>query len=76
MIASGWLEEVEDWGVYSPGRYPDFFPVPCAAAALARRSGFMAQTLTEREVRFLEAGLAESEPRPLYPNRFSISIGS
>lgn len=67
-IAEFWIAESEgDWEFFHPRSAPDFDPEPCAAAMLARRNGWSPDSLPEEVCRYLEAGLAEGEPEPLYP---------
>lgn len=67
-MATFWLDEYEgDWEVFHPRSAPDFEPEPCAAAAIARRSGYSPAGLRGEVRRFLEPGLATGEPEPLYP---------
>jgi hypothetical protein len=75
-VATFWLDEYEgDWEVFHPRSAPDFEPEVCAAAAIARRSGYRPTRLSGDVRRFLEPGLAEGEPEPLYrrlvPSTFS-----
>lgn len=68
-IAEFWIAESEgDWEFFHPRSAPDFDPEPCAAAALARRHGWSPDSLAPEVHRYLEAGLAEGEPEPLYPH--------
>jgi hypothetical protein len=67
-VATFWLDEYDgDWEVFHPRSAPDFEPEVCAAAAIARRSGYHPTGLSGDVRRFLEPGLAEGEPEPLYP---------
>jgi hypothetical protein len=61
------FQDNEDWEVFHPRSAPDFEPEVCAAAAVARRSGYRPTALSGDVQRFLEPGLAEGEPEPLYP---------
>ncbi|MBW4659721.1 MAG: hypothetical protein KME15_13675 [Drouetiella hepatica Uher 2000/2452] len=70
-IADFWMAELEDsWMNYEPGDYPDFNPEACAVVALARHNGFVPTSFTSEQYRFLEAGLAISEPPSLYSTIF------
>jgi hypothetical protein len=72
-IANFWMAENEgDWMNFHPRSYPDFHTPVCAAAAIARHQGFMPTSLTQEQYRFLEAGLAISEPPPMFPTHFSL----
>jgi hypothetical protein len=70
-IARHWLEEDDDWRDFHARSAPDFEPALCALAALARRNGLRPKTMTPDELAFLEPGLAEPEPVPLWPETFS-----
>jgi len=68
-IAQHWMAE-GDWQTFHPRSAPDFEPSVCAAAALARRGGYRPENLSVDELQFLEPGLAEPEPTPLWPEVF------
>lgn len=73
LIADFWMEETGgDWNNFCYGRYPVFETPICAVAALARHQGFVPTSLTSAQYSFLEAGLAEPEPPPMFPTLFSI----
>jgi hypothetical protein len=72
-IADFWMEETGgDWNNFCYGRYPVFETPICAVAALARHQGFVPTSLTSAQYSFLEAGLAEPEPPPMFPTLFSL----
>jgi hypothetical protein len=67
-VATFWIDEYEgDWEVFHPRSAPDFEPEPCAAAAIAKVAGYVPSGLSGDVFRFLEPGLADGEPEPLYP---------
>ncbi len=67
-IVAFWILEGEgDWELFHPGYAPDYGPEPCAAAALAKRAGHEPAGLRADVARYLDAGLAEGYPDPLYP---------
>jgi hypothetical protein len=73
LLADFWMAEDEgDWMNFHPRSYPDFETPACAVAAIARHHGFTPTSLTPDQYRFLEPGLARSEPPPLFPNYFSL----
>jgi hypothetical protein len=73
VIANFWMGEDDgDWMNFHPRSYPDFHTPACVAAALARHHGFIPTSLTPEQYSFLEAGLAEPEPLPLFPTLFSL----
>jgi hypothetical protein len=70
IIADFWIEETGgDWNNFYYGRYPVFETPICAVAALARHQGFVPTSLNSEQYRFLEAGLAELEPFPMFPTQ-------
>ncbi|MEH1804753.1 hypothetical protein [Nostoc sp.] len=76
-IADFWMEELEgEWINFHLGSYPDFHTPACAVAALARHYGFTPISITPEQYSFLEAGLAISEPSPMFPNIFSLPESS
>ncbi|MEV4755817.1 hypothetical protein AB0J86_11995, partial [Micromonospora sp. NPDC049559] len=67
-IAEFWIAETEgDWRFFHPRSAPDFDPEPCAAATIARRRGWGPRALTDEVCDYLDAGLADGFPDPLYP---------
>ncbi len=67
-IVEWWWEEDEgDWINFHPHSYPDFDAPVCAAAAMAKRRGCIPQDLPPDVTRYLDAGLADGYPEPLYP---------
>lgn len=57
----------ETWDRFYALEHALFDPAACGAAALARRHGLVTGELSELDRRYLDAGLAEGEPEPLYP---------
>jgi hypothetical protein len=67
-IASYWIVESDgDWENAHRGFYPDYHLPGCAAGAIARHHGLPKRLVTPETYRFLEAGLADGLPDPLYP---------
>lgn len=67
-IVEWWWEEDEgDWVNFHPYSYPDFDVPVCAAAAAAKRHGYVPRDLPQDVGRYLDAGLADGFPEPLYP---------
>lgn len=67
-IVEWWWEEDEgDWVNFHPYSYPDFDAPVCAAAAVAKRHGYVPRDLSPDVRRYLDAGLADGYPDPLYP---------
>ncbi|MFH9399253.1 hypothetical protein ACH4JS_05625 [Streptomyces sp. NPDC017638] len=63
-LADFWTEEDEEWDLFEPRGYPCFDPWVCAAAALARESGYRPRGLSRDARRFLDPGLAPQCPDP------------
>jgi hypothetical protein len=72
-LADFWILEDEEWDTFHPRSFPSFEPEVCAAAALAKRRGYAPRNLPDDALRFLDPGLADGWPEPLYP-RFSPSL--
>lgn len=73
VIADDWIDLTEgDCMNFHPYSFPDFETPVCAAAALARRSGFIASSLNHDQYQFLEPGLATPEPTPLVSRYFGL----
>lgn len=67
-IVEWWWEEDEgDWVNFHPYSYPDFDAPVCAAAASAKHRGYVPRQLSVDVQRYLDAGLADGYPEPLYP---------
>ncbi len=73
LIADDWIQMSDgEWQRFEPKAYPNFEVNACAVAAIARRRGYRPSGLTEEQLDFLEPGLAEPEPAPLYPSQFQL----
>lgn len=68
-VSSFWMLEGEgDWELFHPGYAPDFEPEVCAVAAIAVRGGYRPRSMDIDVLRFLEPGLADGFPEPLFPS--------
>ncbi len=77
IIANFWMKETGgDWNNFYYGRYPVFETPICAVAALARHQDFAPMSLTSIQYSFLEAGLAQPEPPPMFPKLFSLPVSA
>lgn len=67
-LAEFWMFESEgDWEFFHPRSAPDFDPEVCAAAAVVKHHGHPPSNIRADVRRFLEPGLADGYPAPLYP---------
>jgi hypothetical protein len=67
LVEWWWDEDEGDWVNFHPYSYPDYDAPLCAAAAIAKHRGYVPQNLPPDVMRYLEAGLADGIPEPLYP---------
>lgn len=72
-IVDFWIAETgEQWRTFYYGRYPVFETPICSVVAWACHRGFKSCSLTSDQQLFLGVGLAEVEPKPMYPDLFQI----
>jgi hypothetical protein len=69
-IAQYWIGEVETWDEFSDADSFAYDSLSGAAAAIARHHGFPKRMVAVDTYRYLEAGLADGWPEPLYPFTF------
>ena len=69
LVEWWWEEDEGDWVEFHPFSYPDYDAPLCAAAAVVRHRGLDVGELPPDVARYLEAGLADGWPEPLYPSR-------